>query len=210
MRTFLRLRLSHFRPNPALPRVLPGGRCPLGTPSPAEASCFGSGRRCALRASKTLRLWGAAFRRWGGGRSRGARGVSVCYRNFPALLQRCRSSCRARPAGATLGRVAKAKPCRGPAGCFPRPWERGGKSGSIRIGSTLFRFVSGCGWAPTKTMREFVKHPETLPWRQTGLPAGCDSWQRITADGGDLLQPKPGRQLLPDHHNIRGMVAHGT
>ncbi len=76
-----------------------------------------------------------------------------------------------------------------------------------------FGFISvcfSCGLGPMKTMREFVKHPETLPWSQTALPAGSDSRQRITADRGDLHQPIPGRQLLPDHHNIRGMVAHGT
>ena len=209
MRTFLRLRLSHSRPNPALSRVLPGGRCPLGTPSPAEAVCFGAGDDALSgRIENPFAALGSRVPPLGRRAEPGARGCSLLPETFPLCFSGIVPAGRARPAGATLGRVAKHQALPWTGRCFPRP----GSAAEIRIHSDWFDFISALFQVrvgPAKTNGEFVKHPETLPWREAGLPAGCHSRRRITADGGDLRQPKPGWQPVPDHDNIR-RLPHGA
>ena len=134
-------------------RVLPGGGCPLGTPSPCEAACFGAGDDARL-AHRKRRPWGrcSAAGASGGagargckvlqpvtGAQEGAAGVSICFRMFPSCFH-----LRPRPArAATLGRVAQKQglPLR-PAQGLRALRERGEEAKPVRYSFDLGRLCS--------------------------------------------------------------------
>ena len=111
--TFPRPEASVIPPQtPRRGRVLPGGGCPLGTPSPSRSCMLRRGRRCAVVASKR-RPWGrcSAAGASGGAGARGCKVLQPVTRRAGRggwsfnLFQNV-SLCRPARA-ATLGRVAR-------------------------------------------------------------------------------------------------------
>ena len=201
-------------------RVLPGGGCPLGTPSPSRSCMLRCGRRCARWRIEEAAL-GPLFRRWGVGRGgraglqsvatgyrRAGRGGRSCnlFQNVSVCFRSCRPPRKEQPRWAAWLQKA-GLPLRRQA--LRARWERGEEAKSVRSEfgpcPALFGIVPVCSARSfeVKLMEEFLKYSEIASARPPRPTVGGHLRQIATHCGDLRYQPKPRRHSAADNGRVR-------